>query len=79
MGKTKLRKLDPRDRPKTKPVRDRKPLCHASSPEAAKAYKAAHREFLDAYRIASAAYRSGCYDVEFPSGSFKPPLIVAAA
>ena len=79
MGAAKLRKIDPRDRPKTKPERTRKPLCHAASPETAEAYKAAHREFLNAYRLASAAYRSGCYDVEFPPGSFKPPLIEATA
>ena len=65
---------DPRDRPKTRPVRTRKPLCHAASAEAAKVYKEAHREFLNAYRIASAAYRSGCYDVAFPSGTFRSLL-----
>jgi hypothetical protein len=79
MSETELKKLDPRDRPKSKPKRTRKPLCHAASAEAAKAYQEAHREFLNAYRIASQAYRSGCHDVAFPSGSFRPPLIVAAA
>ena len=79
MTKTRMENLDHRDRPKSTPVRTRKPLCHAASDEAAKAYKAAFREFLEAYRAASASYLSGCLDVAFPSGSFRPPLIRAAA
>ena len=78
MSKARLEKLDHRDRPKTKPVRTRKPICHAASADAAKAFYECHREFLKAHCAASALYRSGCLDVEFPSGSFKPPLIVAA-
>ena len=79
MGQAKLSKLKHRDRPKTKAKRTRKPICHAASDEARQAFREAYKAFLDAYRIASAAYRSGCYDVEFPAGSFRPPLIVAAA
>jgi hypothetical protein len=45
----------------------------------AQAYIESFKEFLNAYKIASASYRSGCLEVEFPSGSFKPPLIEAAA
>jgi hypothetical protein len=79
MGKARLEKLDHRDRPKSKPVRSRKPLCHAASKETALAYIDSFREFLKAYRAASCSYRLGCEDVEFPAGSFKPPLIEAAA
>jgi hypothetical protein len=79
MGKAKMEKLDHRDRPKSKPVRTRKPLCHAASKEAAQAYIESFKDFLKAYREASCSYRSGCSDVVFPSGSFKPPLIEAVA
>jgi hypothetical protein len=79
MSETKMEKLDPRDRPRSKPKRTRKPLCHAATKEAAQAYVESFRAFLDAYRVASCSYRSGCGDVDFPSGSFKPPLIEAAA
>ena len=79
MSEAKMAKTDPRDRPASSPKRTKKPLCHAASKEAAEAYIASLREFLDAYRVASASYRSGCHDAAFPSGSFRPPLIVAAA
>jgi len=75
MSKAKLDKIDQRDRPKTKPKRTPKPLCHASTKEAAKAYKESLREFLTEYRITSAYYRQGFYDIEFPQGSLKPPLM----
>jgi hypothetical protein len=79
MSKARLEKFNHRDRPKTKPVRTKKPICHAASIEAEQEYIESYRKFLDAYRIASAAYLSGCFDVAFPSGSFKPPIIEAAA
>lgn len=79
MSKAKLENLDHRDRPKTKPVRTRKPLCHSATVEAADDYKEKLIAFLNAYKVASAAYRSGCHDIDFPSGSIKPPLLEAAA
>ena len=79
MSKARLEKLDYRDRPTSSPKKTAKPLCHASTAEAALAYKDSFKIFLDAYRTASASYRLGCADVVFPSGSFKPPLIEAAA
>jgi hypothetical protein len=77
MTPAQMKRIDHRDRPKTKPERTRKPLCHAATKEAEKQYREAHREFLNAYIVASAAYRSGAYNTEFPAGSFRPPLIVA--
>lgn len=74
-----MEKVDHRDRPKTHPPKTRKPLCHCACPMKRKKYREDHREFLHAYRVASIVYRSGNYNVVFPTGSFKPPLIVAAA
>ena len=79
MTPARLQRTDPRDRPVNRPKRTPKPLCHCSSPGLAKEYKDMHLEFLKSYRISSAYYRSGVYDVEFPPGSFKPPLIELAA
>ena len=53
----------------------RKPLCHASSKESYLAFRTQWRDFLRAYREASAQYRQGVLDVQFPVGSFRPPLI----
>jgi hypothetical protein len=79
MGKRKLEKIDPRDKPKTRPIRTRKPLCHAATKAAADDYRDALRAFLDQYWYASGMWQRGIRDVEFPRGSFKPPDIRAAA
>jgi hypothetical protein len=75
VGPARLEKTDPRDRPAQLPVRTPKPLCHAASAEAARAYNEEFREFLKSYGKASVLYRSGMFDVEFPAGSIKPPLL----
>jgi hypothetical protein len=75
MGPCKLAKLDPRDRPRETKKSGPQPLCHASSVEAKQAFLEDWREFLDRYYDASARFRSGQYHVEFPQGSFRPPLI----
>ena len=75
MGPTKLAKVDHRDRPKTKKPRTRQPLCQASSVEAANEYKSAFRSFLDRFWHASGMWLKGVRDVEFPAGSFRPPLL----
>ncbi len=68
-----------RESPFSKPARPRKrtpqPLCHADTAEDYKAYEAEYKEIVKAHRIASAAFRSGCFDVEFPPGTFRPPLV----
>jgi len=79
MTKEKMEKVDHRDRPATPAVKTRKPLCHAASLEARKLYEAEYREFREAHLQASICFLSGHFDVEFPKGSFRPPLIVCAA
>ncbi len=68
-----------RESPFSKPARPRErmpqPLCHADTAEDYEAYKAEYKEIVKAHRIASTAFRSGCFDVEFPPGTFRPPLV----
>jgi hypothetical protein len=66
--------IDPRSRPNTPRVSGRKPLVHSSSRAARDAYREKIRDVMRAYVPASVALRSGCYDVEFPPGTFRPPL-----
>ena len=75
IGKAGLFAVDPRDRPKNPKKSGPEPLCHASDPELARQYKKEWRAFLDAFIQASADYRSGYFDREFPEGSFRPPLV----
>lgn len=75
VGKTRLRKLDPRSRPKMQNPRTPQPLCHASSVEAADEYKKGWLAFLDQFYYSSGMYLAGKRNVDFPSGSFRPPLI----
>ena len=65
---------DFRSRPATPRVSGRKPLIHASTRAERDAYRDKLRDVLRAYVPASIAFRSGCYDVDFPSGTFRPPL-----
>jgi hypothetical protein len=65
---------DPRDRPKTPRESGRKPPIHASSKAERDAYRAKVRDVMRWYVPASVAFRSGCFDVEFPPGTFRPPL-----
>lgn len=78
MGKQKLAKIDPRDRPKTPAQHTRAPNCHAASKEAADEYTELLRAFLDQYWYASGMWQRGFHDAPFPKGSFKPPDIRAA-
>jgi hypothetical protein len=75
VGVPALRRLDPRDRPRNPKRSGLQPLCHASDNATRKAYERDWREFLKAYRTASIAYRAGAFAVEFPDGSFRPPLV----
>ena len=67
--------LDPRDRPKTPRAGSPKPLIHASTKEERDAYREKLRDVLTMYVPASIAFRRGLFDVEFPPGTFRPPLI----
>lgn len=79
LGTRKLENIDPRSRPKTAFIRTCRPICHASTKEAADEYRKLLREFLDQYWHASELWRKGARNVEFPRGSYKPPDILAAA
>lgn len=76
-GKARIEQESPFSKPSHGRKRSPQPLCHADTKEEYEAYKAAYQEIVRAHRIASSAYRSGCYDVEFPAGTFRPPLIKA--
>ena len=65
---------DPRDRPQNQRVSGCKPLVHASTTAARDAYREKHRDVMKVYVPASVAFRQGCYDVEFPPGTFRPPF-----
>jgi hypothetical protein len=75
MSAARMARIDHRDRPTSEPERTPKPLCHASTPEAARRFEEEYRTFLDAYVVASAAYRQGDWNAAFPRGSLKPPLM----
>ena len=75
VGVPALRRLDPRDRPRDPKKSGRQPLCHSSDPALRSLYERLWRDFLRAYRAASIAYRAGDFSVEFPDGSFRPPLV----
>jgi hypothetical protein len=73
-GLKRLFQNDPRDRPAIPKKSGKEPLCHSSDPEMAKSFKGEWKQFMDQYISASADYRCGMKDREFPEGSFKPPL-----
>ncbi len=75
IGIQKLRDTDPRSRPRIPKESGPEPLCHASDKETAKEYKKRWKVFRDAHIQASADYRNGLFDRDFPDGSFRPPLI----
>lgn len=77
MSAARLEKLDYRNRPSTPADKSPKPLCHGATQKAIDKYLEEFEAFLNAYREASIAYRDGFFDVEFPKGSFRPPLIEA--
>ncbi|MBI5511378.1 MAG: hypothetical protein HY903_21680, partial [Deltaproteobacteria bacterium] len=66
---------DPHSKPAS-PKRSRRPQCHASTQAARDEYRAKYTAFADAYVEASAAYRSGRLDVEFPACAHRPPWVV---
>jgi hypothetical protein len=74
LGFKKLKQTDPRSRPKDPKDSGPEPLCHSSDENAKKAFKKELKHFLDQYIQASADYRGGMMDRQFPGGSFRPPL-----
>ena len=75
IGVRALLEQDPRDRSEVPADSGPQPLCHAASKEAYLAYRDRYREFCREYAAASLDYRNGMWERQFPSGSFRPPLI----
>ncbi len=61
------------------PKRGPAPLCLAGCAKLREEFRARWRAFEDAYRWASAAFRSGVLDVSFPDWSFRPSLPLLTA
>ncbi|MCP4604566.1 MAG: hypothetical protein GY847_29265 [Proteobacteria bacterium] len=74
-GMERINKESPFSKPKNPRRRTPQPLCHADTKEEYRAYEAEYKEIVKVHRTASAAYRSGYYDTEFPPGTFRPPLV----
>ena len=75
MGMERIERVSAFARPKTRRERSAQPLCHADTVEQYRAYAAEYREIAGRHREASVAYRGGRLDVEFPDGTFRPPLM----
>lgn len=73
LGVSAVLSQDPHARP-ARPKRSPAPLCHAASRAVREEFRKAYRAFVSAYRAASARFRAGALDVEFPSDCFRPPL-----
>ena len=78
MSEERLKKTDPFGRPRGARPKTPQKLCHAESFEAYKEYRDMYRELKRAHMQASGYYRSGIFDVDFPPGTFKPPIVAAA-
>ena len=63
-----------------RPKRSPRPLCHTSERSLRQAFVEGFREFVGAFREASARWREGCSDVQFPPWSYPPgrPLVRVA-
>ena len=67
--------VDPRSRPADPKRSGPQPLCHSADWQERVAYRKRYREIRRAHRAASIEFRDGNHDVEFPEGTFRPPLI----
>lgn len=68
-----LKRLRHHDRP-SQPKRAPAPLCFAATAMAKQVFGATWKAWLGAFRAASAAFREGALDVEFPAFAFPPRL-----
>jgi hypothetical protein len=75
VGVDALRRLDPRDRPRSPKESGQQPLCHASDATARRDFERQWRELLQEHRRASFDFRAGYFEREFPDGTYRPPLI----
>ena len=58
--------------PPAKTARRPRPLCHTTLPSLRLGYRAHYAAFTAAFIAASARWRSGVFDVEFPTLAFRP-------
>ncbi len=56
------------------PKRGPAPICHAACSQLRDEFRSNWLAFVDAYRRASAAFRTGVLDIPFPDWSFRPSL-----
>jgi hypothetical protein len=62
------------DRPQST-ARSQRPACHTTSSRLRELYCAGYAALVAAYRVASSLFRAGDRTVEFPSGTYPPPLL----
>jgi len=71
LGLARIRAQDPHGHPDS-PRRSPAPACHASSRRVRLWYQGAYRRFAAEYKRASALFRTGAQNVEFPVRCFRP-------
>ena len=74
-GMARIRRESPFSKPKRPRQKTPQPLCHADTKSAYLAYEAEYKEIAERHRKASIAYRRGHFHIEFPKGTFRPPLV----
>ncbi len=72
LGRRRIMAQNPQSKPR-RVNRRRRPLCHASTRAVRSAHRDSYRDFCAAYAVASAEFRRGRLDVEFPLHAFRPP------
>lgn len=72
LGRRHVLAQNPRSKPR-RVSRCCRPPCHASTPNARRAFRSRYREFYAAYQIASAEFLRGRLGVTFPEYAFRPP------
>jgi putative transposase len=71
LGRDAVVRVTPSEQP-TAAKRSPRPLCHTSCRERRMEHRTQRRDVVAAYREASARYRKGEVNVEFPKGTFPP-------
>lgn len=81
LGAARLKQVKPGSRPKktkTSGPRDHRPRVLSKDPVRRSIGNEWYFSIYFAYKVASAAYRAGNLDVQFPEGTYKPPLFTVA-
>ena len=72
LGRKKVLHQDPKSFPQSVKESPR-PSCYSKNPVAIKEFMSWYVPWVKAYKKASAKFRAGLYDIEFPPHSIKPP------